>query len=441
MGVPVGLLHHGMYLAGLSARKNMLKAFCINLDSKRDRWDQCRVNHSLTGVPEGLIKRVPAVSEPDFGSLGQLKSHVKLLSQFLSEDTSSFCMVLEDDFDFCVQFQDFVSRLNKMLSSKVEWDVILLMGTKLLASPFNDVVAKVFEGQTTSGYLVNRRYVPTLLHCFASSIPVMEELKAPNLRQYLAARFAADQVWKRLQARDKWFIFSPSIGSHRPPCSDIHGGLGDPGNDHFHVPLNQSGKAMIGGKREPNDLLKKKIRIYDTQFAHATALGCGDLGIEPSNFVWTRRDDSDAPNLAVVSGSCFGLVDQIVAQKKVGLIIEPPSIDMRPYVMARDPHFRRKFEFIFTYSREMLELDPERFKFYPFMGCWIQPGERLAYPKSREVSIVVSEKKITEAHRMRHAIVERFRGQIDVFGRGYKAIENKLEALRDYRFQIVVRTR
>jgi hypothetical protein len=39
---------------------------------------------------------------------------------------------------------------------------------------------------------------------------------------------------------------------------------------------------------------------------------------------------------------------------------------------------------------------------------------------------------------MRHAIVERFRGQIDVFGRGYKPIENKLEALKDYQFQIVV---
>lgn len=416
----------------------MFKAFCINLDARRDRWDQCLINHSRAGVPAGFIQRMPAVCEPEFGSLGQLKSHVKLLSQFLSEHTSSFCMVLEDDFDFCLHFHDLISRLGKILSSKVDWDVMLLAGTKVIAFPSNDVVARVVEAQATSGYLVNRRYVPTLLHCFASSIPVMEELKAPNLREYVAARFAADQVWKRLQARDKWFIFSPAIGSQRPSCSDIRGLSVESRNDQLDVPSTGLGNTTPGIKQEPNYPSKNKIRIYDTQFAHATSLGCGDLRIEPNNFVWTRQDDSDSPHLAVVSGSCFGLVDQILAQRKVGLIIEPPSIDLRPYLMAKDPHFRRKFEFIFTYSRKMLEMDPERFRFYPFMGCWIRPRERSVYPKSRQVSIVVSEKKITEAHRMRHAIVERFRGQIDVFGRGYKPIENKLEALKDYQFQIVV---
>lgn len=184
----------------------------------------------------------------------------------------------------------------------------------------------------------------------------------------------------------------------------------------------------------------RKLRIYDTQFAHGTALGCGDLKVHPKEFSWTRKDDADIADIAVVSESCFHLLDRVKERHKVGLIIEPPAISPGPYRMAADKSFQDKFDVILTHNQSLIDSNPDKFAFYPFMGCWIEPDHWAVYAneKDRNASIVASDKTVTEGHRLRHAAISAHRGMMDVFGRGYNPIPYKLEALQRYRFHVVI---
>jgi hypothetical protein len=183
----------------------------------------------------------------------------------------------------------------------------------------------------------------------------------------------------------------------------------------------------------------RRLKIYDTQFAHGTALGSGDLKIYPTDFVWTRGNDANVGSICVVSESCFDQVKSIRELHKVGLIIEPVSISGKPYAQARRPEFNSQFDFILTHNQALIDTNPDKFVFYPFIGCWIEQADRNVYPKSKNISIVASDKRITQWHNLRHEVIAKYRHRIDgIFGRGYNFVQYKLDALRDYRFQIVI---
>lgn len=199
----------------------MLKAYCINLDKRADRWAAHLANCREMAVPPGTIERFSACVEPDFGALGCAKSHVAVLASFLTTTRADYCLVLEDDFEFLRPWTDLVQRFNRLAGERVDWDVLLLTGTAVLAEHTQPPgVARTLESQTTTGYLVKRAYVPQLLARFTESIPQMERFHALP-RTAVGARLAIDVAWKPLQRRDRWFIFSPPMGRQRPDYSDI----------------------------------------------------------------------------------------------------------------------------------------------------------------------------------------------------------------------------
>lgn len=63
-------------------------------------------------------------------------------------------------------------------------------------------------------------------------------------------------------------------------------------------------------------------------------------------------------------------------------------------------------------------------------------------PKTKLCSVVCSTKTVTKGHRQRLAFVERLKrelgDQIDVYGRGFREIRDKDEALADYRYHIAL---
>jgi hypothetical protein len=181
---------------------------------------------------------------------------------------------------------------------------------------------------------------------------------------------------------------------------------------------------------------KLLIRIADTQFAHGTSLGSGDLKIWPHFFQWYRGTDK-INDMVVITESCFHLVDQFTEKIKIAWLIEPKSINAASYswILAN----RHKFTYILTHNEDLVKIDEKQFKFYPFGGCWIEPSERRMFYKTKNISIIASSKKTTVGHNLRHEIINKFPLLIDgVYGNGYNPIDNKLQALRDYRYSIVI---
>ena len=200
----------------------MLRIYAINLDHRGDRWQALQANAQAHGLAPQAIRRWSAVADADFGALGCAKSHVAALAHFLTADDAPYALVLEDDFEFVRPFGELLQAVNALNAQRLDWDVLLLMGTAVLALPPQPGgVARVLESQSAAAYLFPRRYAAQLLGCLAEGLPHMEAMRGSPLRPVVAHRHAVDQAWKALQRRDRWYIFSPAFGRQRPGFSDI----------------------------------------------------------------------------------------------------------------------------------------------------------------------------------------------------------------------------
>ncbi len=198
-------------------------------------------------------------------------------------------------------------------------------------------------------------------------------------------------------------------------------------NDHF--------KKFI---RKP--MQKPDIKIYDTQFAHSGqgSFGAGDLKLEPDFFNW-YRGSAKRGDIIVITESGYHLVDTFKEPIKILMIIESPLINPDLYKALTFKKNYNKFTYILTFNKDLVKVNPEKFIWYPFGGCWILEEHRKVYPKSKGVSIIASNKRITDGHILRHDAIKSFRDRIQgVYGNGYHFIQSKLEALHEFRYSIVI---
>lgn len=157
-------------------------------------------------------------------------------------------------------------------------------------------------------------------------------------------------------------------------------------------------------------------------------------GRKPSYFEWIREDYE--------SEICFFtdyLITHVLSspyKKNIGWLIEPPSINPRGYESVKT--VKDRYDVIFTYSQELIESDPEKFKWYPHAGCWIDDKDIKIWPKSSLCSIIASNKQTTTGHKLRHSIIKEMGNNIDVYGRGINDLEFKIDGLSKYRFSVVV---
>jgi len=95
------------------------------------------------------------------------------------------------------------------------------------------------------------------------------------------------------------------------------------------------------------------------------------------------------------------------------------------------PHFTC----VFTHDKELLRLD-EKFLFLHANGFWVK--EPRMCEKKRLVSMITSSKSFLAGHVFRLDWARRLQGKLDLFGRGFREIQDKEEALNDYMFSVAV---
>ncbi len=183
---------------------------------------------------------------------------------------------------------------------------------------------------------------------------------------------------------------------------------------------------------------RQQIKLVDNQFAHGRSFGTGDLLIPPVNFDWYRGSEN-INDLVVFSEDMFSKVDEYSEKIKVGFIIESPLSNNKPYAYIAEPEHYNKFDMILTFNNDLIKINPDKFKFFPFGGCWIFPEERAIHTKTKNISIVASAKRVTAGHQLRHTVIDNFRPHIEgIFGGGYQFVHNKIEALKDFRYSIII---
>ena len=189
--------------------------YYINLNYRTDRKESFLSNMEKIDFPQEKIKRIEAIKN-DRGEIGCSRSHILALTEFINSNYNN-CIIFEDDFIFKESPETVKLNLQKLFDNKVDYDVVMLSGAIYNAeyTPY-DFLYKVKNGQTTSGYLVSKKFAKTLLDNFIEG----EKLLSSHDRSKYG-NYAIDQYWKKLQPNNNWYVFHPTLGKQMPSYSDI----------------------------------------------------------------------------------------------------------------------------------------------------------------------------------------------------------------------------
>jgi FkbM family methyltransferase len=206
-----------------------IQPFYINLQRRTDRKVLIEAEFKRMGLSS--CTRFDAITHTN-GAVGCSKSHCGVLKLALLQKTP-LVLVLEDDFTFHPDADLFRRNLAGFLRSKRSKDkegdfdfdcAVLTTCIPVLRIPDGelaryqscqppDITVRVLEASSAAAYLVPARYIPTLLHCFEASVPLLE-----STGQHWT--YACDRAWAPLQRRDRFFVFRPLLGYQRPSPSD-----------------------------------------------------------------------------------------------------------------------------------------------------------------------------------------------------------------------------
>src|ERR1039458_3755418 len=138
------------------------KVFCLNLDRRTDRWEECLKEFERCGITQyerisGYVHT--ADTKQRNGHIGCTRSH-RLLLRRIAESDWARVLVLEDDFQAikALTFQADFAMLHDFVP--LDFDILYIggsYGTVPLAR-INAHVIKVDRVHTTSSYIITRDF-------------------------------------------------------------------------------------------------------------------------------------------------------------------------------------------------------------------------------------------------------------------------------------------
>jgi glycosyl transferase family 25 len=185
-------------------------AFYINLESRPDRKEHVEKQLEAIGIQ---AQRFNAVRLPN-GALGCSISHLKCL-EIAKQNNWDHLLIVEDDILF-TKPELFKRQFNTFLSKHDEFDVVLVAGNNCPPySNVDDSCIKIYNCQTTTGYLVKNHYFDKLIQNYRDGMRGL--MNEPDNR----FTYAIDKYWFRLQDKDNWYLIIPLTVVQREDYSDI----------------------------------------------------------------------------------------------------------------------------------------------------------------------------------------------------------------------------
>jgi hypothetical protein len=174
------------------------------------------------------------------------------------------------------------------------------------------------------------------------------------------------------------------------------------------------------------------IGLHDASLFVPNDLTCRP---RPSFFSWAIGEAAVAVDIMVYTDDTLAAVETSTASCNIAWLLEPPVIKPSTYEFIRSAY--QQFDLVFSYDESLCRLD-KRFRFYPYGTTWIPENARRMYAKTKQLSIIASAKTAVPGHRLRHDVVSRLGNRMEVFGRAYRNVVDKTEALADYRYSVAI---
>ena len=181
------------------------KVVYINIDERTDRREHME-NKILNVFVTSKVQRFSAVKH-ERGNIGCTRSHIEVLKMAIREGWKNV-LILEDDAEWN-KYEEGYAKLQELM--KHPYDVIMLSPS---AAQWDPNTMRLFESETSCGYIVSDRYFVTLLKHYQHGLELLESTGNSNL-------YVMDEHWKSIQKRDIWYTIIPAMIYQRPGYSDI----------------------------------------------------------------------------------------------------------------------------------------------------------------------------------------------------------------------------
>jgi glycosyl transferase family 25 len=182
----------------------------INLDHREDRLQHIKIELDKIGI---TAERFPAV-RMKAGNIGCTLSHIRCI-ELAKKRRWPYVFICEDDITFTDPRQ-FLTSLSDFEKSNNIWDVIIIGGNN--CPPFDQIsysYARVYNIQTTTGYIVHSKYYDVLLNNFKEGLEKL--IREPDKKK----QYSLDIYWKTLQPSGSWFMITPPTVIQYYDYSDI----------------------------------------------------------------------------------------------------------------------------------------------------------------------------------------------------------------------------
>jgi len=187
--------------------------YYINLAHRHDRKNQIESQINKLNLPSEKITRIEAIKHQR-GEIGCGLSHIKALKEAKDNNYDNI-IILEDDFEITTNTSLFKKKLNYFYNKYMDYNICLLAGNIHRAKKMDYTIYEALDVQTTSGYIINKRFFITLIE----NLETATEKLLKGERKETAA---IDVWWKKLQGENKkFYLFIPKLGKQRAGYSDI----------------------------------------------------------------------------------------------------------------------------------------------------------------------------------------------------------------------------
>jgi GR25 family glycosyltransferase involved in LPS biosynthesis len=183
----------------------------INLNKRVDRKE---LMENELGKFVLKYERFEAIETSGVGALGCGYSHLEILKN-ARENRYRNILILEDDFTFLVNKEEFEKELSDFFNTYPDFDICMLSYNLNKSETTNySNILRVLDAQTTSGYIVNQKFYDKLINLYEEATSVLKSGGSQTV-------YSIDQFWKRLQPTHNWYCLTKRIGKQRPGYSDI----------------------------------------------------------------------------------------------------------------------------------------------------------------------------------------------------------------------------
>ena len=195
------------------------------------------------------------------------------------------------------------------------------------------------------------------------------------------------------------------------------------------------------------------VKLQDNLAAHEPTF----FNTSNQDNIIISRDDIKPDDIVIYTNENLTDVTSI-SSKNIAFICESYDYHKRYYDWIKLNH--DKFDIVLTWNKELLELNPNKFKLQLFGTTWIHKSFRKVYEKNKLCSIIASNKRVTSGHKLRHKIIDYLIENnieiVDFFGgrfnnlaymtskpytqehSGQHESNKKINALKDYMFTISI---